>query len=408
MLWLVGGEVYDSREGVFRRSDIGIEGERIATVLPAARPGPGDAVLEADGLWLLPGLIDCHVHLTMPTELPDPAAAAGRADAAVALYAAKAAERTLLGGVTTARDAGGWNYVEMAVRHAIEEGLYIGPRLFLAGRLLSITTGAVDYYPGMYEVANGPEAVRAAARRQIARGADLIKLMATGAMLSPENEDARAIQYRPEELAAAVAIARDNRKHVAAHAHACAGIANAVEAGVDSIEHGTFADEAVLRRMAERGTFMVPTNCAFTAMIRDDRTMAAMPPHLRRRLCENQETHRLAMRAAHRLGVPIAMGTDAGTPGNHHGANALECVLMVEEVGMSPQESIRCATLNPARLLRREADLGSIEEGKLADIVGCPADPLDDIAALTRMAFVMKGGTVYKDSRPGRGEGGAS
>jgi imidazolonepropionase-like amidohydrolase len=333
----------------------------------------------------------------MPTDLADPAAAAKRSDAEVALYAAKAAERTLLGGITTARDVGGWNYVEMAVRAAINEGLCNGPRLFLAGRLLSITTGTTDYYPGMYEVANGAEEVRKAARQQLAMGADLVKVMATGAMLSSEHEDARAIQYRLEELKAAVEIAHDNHKHVAAHAHACRGIENAVEAGCDSIEHGTFADEAVLKRMAEKGTFVVPTNCVFPAMLDDARLMEAMPPHLRRRLLDNHDVHTKAIRAAHRLGVRIAMGTDAGTPGNHHGRNARECVLMVTEVGMRPQESLYCATMNPAKLLRQEGNIGSLEVGKFADIVGCLADPLADISEITRIAFVMKGGTIYKD-----------
>ena len=400
MLWLTGGKVYDVERGAFRRADMAVAGERIDRVLPQGSPAPGDELIDCSGLWLLPGLIDCHVHLVMPTDEPDPAAAAKRSDAAVAIYAAKAAERTLLGGVTSARDVGGWNYVEMAVREAIETGLTVGPRLFLAGRLLSITTGGVDYYPGMYDVANGPDEVRAAARRQLARGADLIKVMATGAMLSPENEDARAIQYTIEELKAAVEIARDNHKHVAAHAHACRGIENAVAAGVDSIEHGTFADEAVLKRMAAKGVFLVPTNCVFSGLRGDNRILQAMPPHLRRRLVDNHEIHTKAMRAAHRLGVPIAMGTDTGTPGNHHGANAQECVLMVEEVGMTPAESISCATLNPARLLRQEKNLGSLDPGKFADVIGCRADPLADITELTRVAFVMKGGRVYRNERP--------
>ena len=396
MLWLTGGNVYDVEAGAFRPADVAVDGQRIAAIA-TAKPAAGDRTVDVLGAWLLPGLIDCHVHLTMPTDLADPAAAAKRSDAGVALYAAKAAERTLLGGITTARDVGGWNYVEMAVRAAIDEGLCIGPRLFLAGRLLSITTSTSDYYPGMYEVANGVEEVRKAARQQLAMGADLVKVMATGAMLSSEHEDARAIQYQLEELQAAVEIARDNYKHVAAHAHACRGIENAVEAGCDSIEHGTFADEAVLRLMAERGTFIVPTNCVFPAMLGDTGMMEAMPAHLSRRLLENRDAHTQAIRAAHRLGVRIAMGTDAGTPGNHHGQNARECVLMATEVGMRPQESIYCATLNPAKLLRQENNLGSLEVGKYADIVGCRADPLADITELTRVAFVMKSGTIYKD-----------
>ena len=208
MRWLTGGRVLEPEGSGFVRADIGVEGDRIARIVSSATPAADDEVVELDGRWLLPGLIDCHVHLTQPTDAGDPAAAAGRSDAAVALFTAAAAERTLDAGITTVRDVGGWNYVEMAVREAIESGLVSGPRLFLAGRLLSITTATVSYYPGMYEVADGPDAVREAVRRQLARGADVIKVMATGAMLSSEREDARAIQYTLDELRAAVEIAR--------------------------------------------------------------------------------------------------------------------------------------------------------------------------------------------------------
>jgi imidazolonepropionase-like amidohydrolase len=395
MLWLVGGQFLDVETGRLRRSAIAIEGQTIRAVEDARRPGPGDSVIDAAGCYLLPGLIDCHVHLAMPTEEADPSAVAGWSDAMIAIYAMKAAERTLLGGVTTARDCGGWNYVEMAVRRAIKRGWCIGPRLFLAGRLLSITTGGVDYYPGMYEVANGPDEVRSAARRQLARGADFIKVMATGAMLSPENEDARAIQFTLEELKAAAEIARDNFKHMAAHAHACQGILNAVEAGADSIEHGTYADERALRLMAERKVTLVPTFCATTSMLHDRKVSASMPPHLHERLVASREIRQQMVRQAHRLGVPIAMGTDAGTPGNHHGDNVDEAIAMVEESGLSPVESLRAATLNGARLLREQDKLGSLAPGKFADIIATRENPLDDIRSLKRLALVMKGGVAH-------------
>lgn len=397
MRWLVGGNVFDVAKGIFQRADIGIEGERITAISAQAKPDRKDDIYEMPGAWLLPGLIDCHVHLTIPTELADPAAGANRTDAAVALYTAKAAERTLQAGVTTARDVGGWNYVEMAVRDAINQGLATGPRLFLAGRLLSITTQTVDYYPGMYEVADGPDAVKQAARKQLAKGADLIKVMATGAMLSSENEDARAIQFTLEELKAAVEIAHDNFKHVAAHAHACRGIENCIDAGVDSIEHCTFADEAALRRIAEKGIYIVPTICAGELLIRDNSMVQSMPGHLRQRMLEFNDIHIETIKRAHKMGARIAMGTDAGTPGNHHGMNASECVFMVRDAGMSAAESIHAATINPARLLRQEKNLGSLEAGKFADIIACRGNPLDDIEELTRVALVMKGGQVYKN-----------
>jgi imidazolonepropionase-like amidohydrolase len=216
-------------------------------------------------------------------------------------------------------------------------------------------------------------------------------------MLSSENEDARAIQFTLEELKAAVEIAHDNFKHVAAHAHACRGIENCIDAGVDSIEHCTFADEAALKRIAEKGIYIVPTICAGELLIRDNSMVQSMPEHLRKRMLEFNDIHIETIKHAHKMGARIAMGTDAGTPGNHHGMNASECVFMVRDAGMTPAESIRAATINPARLLRQEKNLGSLEAGKFADIIACRANPLDDIEELTRIALVMKGGQAYKN-----------
>jgi imidazolonepropionase-like amidohydrolase len=396
MRWLTGGMVLEPAGERFVRADLGVDGDRIAALVPAANPESGDTVVDLEGRWLLPGLIDCHVHLTQPTDVPDPTAAASRSDAAVALFTAAAARRTLDAGITTARDVGGWNYVEMAVREAINAGDIPGPRLFLAGRLLSITTATVGYYPGMYEVADGVDQVRRAVRRQLAQGADVIKVMATGAMLSSETEDAQAIQFTLEELRAAVEVAHDNFRPVAAHAHACRGIVNAVEAGVDSIEHCTFADDDALQRIARAGTFVVPTICAGELLVREPGIVEAMPQHLRQRMLEFNEIHLTTMRRANELGVRIAMGTDAGTPGNHHGLNAHECVFMVDQCGLSPAESVRTATMNAAALLRREAELGSVEVGKYADVIACAEDPFADIEELTRLVFVMKDGQIER------------
>jgi imidazolonepropionase-like amidohydrolase len=396
MRWLTGGMVLDAAGERFVRGDIGVDGDRIAALPPAADPDPRDEIVDLDGCWLLPGLIDCHVHLTQPTDAPDPAAASRRSDAEVALFTAVAARRTLDAGITTARDVGGWNYVEMAVRDAVNAGELPGPRLFLAGRLLSITTATADYYPGMYEVADGADAVRRAVRRQLAQGADVIKVMATGAMLSSTTEDARAIQFTLDELRAAVEVAHDNYRPVAAHAHARQGIVNAVDAGVDSIEHGTFADDEALRHIARAGTFVVPTICAGELLLREPGIVEAMPDHLRRRMLEFNDVHLATIRRAHELGVRIAMGTDAGTPGNHHGLNAHECVLMATRCGLSPAESVRAATINAATLLRREAELGTLEVGKYADVIACANDPWDDLEELTRLVFVMKGGQIER------------
>ena len=396
--WIRGGRVYDVATGAWRDGDIRIEKGVFAAVCAGGRPSGDDAVIDVAGAYLLPGLIDCHVHLCMPTEAGNPDNPwAGRLPGEVAIYAAQAAERTLMGGITTARDVGGWDYHEIAVRNLINRGKLKGPRLFCAGKLLSITTSTTEYYPGMYDTANGPDEVRATARKQLAMGADLIKVMGTGAITSTEYEDARAIQYQLDELKAAVAIAEENFKHCACHAHACQGLRNAALAGARSVEHGSFGDEDTYALMAEKGTFLVPTVCVHSALIADKTASDNLLPHIRERYHATEEVHLKNVALAEKIGVPIAMGTDAGTPGNHHGDNMQEIERMVTGAGFTPQRAIEAATMGGARLLRREDRIGSIDAGKLADVVGFGADPLADIHAIRDVRFVMKDGAVARN-----------
>lgn len=394
--WIRGGRLYDVSRGGWRDGDLCVVDGRIAA--PGGRPSGDDEVIDVEGAFLVPGFIDCHVHLCMPTEDGNPDNPwRGRLPGEIAIHAAQAAERTLMGGITTARDVGGWDYHEIAVRNLVNRGRLRGPRLFCAGRLLSVTTSTTAYYPGMYETADGPDEVRAAARRQLAMGADLIKVMATGAMTSTEYEDARAIQYQLDELKAAVAIASENFRHCAAHAHACEGIRNAALAGCRSVEHGSFGDEDAYALMAERRTFLVPTLCVHSALLADNRASAGLLPHVRSRYEETEEIHLANTRLAHRVGVKIAMGTDAGTPGNHHGDNTQEIVRMVTGAGMSPEEAIAAATLGGAELLGLEADLGSLEEGRFADVTGFADDPVRDIDVVRDVRLVVKEGEVMRN-----------
>jgi len=283
------------------------------------------------------------------------------------------------------------------VRNAINQGLIEGPRLFCAGRLLSITTATTQYYPGMYETADGSEQVRHAARKQLANGADLIKVMATGAMTSSEYEDARAIQYTLEEIQAAVAIASENFKHVAAHAHALDGIRNATLAGCRSVEHASFGDRETYDLMAEKGTYLVPTCCVTSAMLADNAVSAAVPAHIHERYVEFDEMHMKNVALAKDRGVTIAMGTDAGTPGNHHGDNAQELAAMVHGAGFTPHEAVAAATVNAAGLLGQQDNLGSLAAGKYADVAGFVIDPLADIDAIRDVRLVVKGGSVARN-----------
>jgi len=206
-----------------------------------------------------------------------------------------------------------------------------------------------------------------------------------------------AAQYRPDEIAAAVEIATDSLTYVAAHAHSPTGIRNAVESGCRSIEHTVYGNEEVYRLMAQRGTYLVPTVCTVPAMFADKELAAKVPPHVRRRKEEMHGVHVENIRLAKRLGVKIAMGSDAGTVGNHCGDNLQELQVMVDECGFSTLEAIQAGTIHAATMMRVADQLGSLEAGKTADIVAVRANPLDDISVLRSIPFVMKDGQVFKD-----------
>ena len=394
-MWLTGGRIWDSGKGAFVEGDLHIEGGRFGA--PGSAPRTAQRVA-MDGLYLLPGFIDNHVHITLDTGI-----ASGNniwRDAlpgTIALHAAWNAQRLLLCGITTARDVGGWDYHEIAVREAIDAGKAIGPRLFCAGKILSITSASSPYYPGMYEEVDGIEEVRKGARKQLARGANLIKVLASGAVNSSKYERADAIQLRPEEIAAAVEIARDNYTHVAAHAHATDAIRNAVVAGCRSIEHGTYATDETRALMVEHGTYLVPTFCTAHAFLKDPAFAERALPHVKERYMKLEALRREQLAKARAAGVKIAMGTDVGTPGNHCGENMQEVVLMVEKCGFSPAEAITAATTSGADLLGRADDLGRIAQGYLADVIAVPEDPTQNIATLHDVCFVMKEGRIYRN-----------
>ncbi len=397
MTWLVNGNVIDVRDGRIERGHLQVEAGRVTAFAAALPAKPDGAVIDMAGAYLLPGFFDCHVHICVDTHNSNVAEGWSNAlPGTIAIYAAQAARRMLMAGITTAREVGGWDYHEIAVRNAINAGWIEGPRLHCAGRILTQTSSSTPYWRGMYEEADGPDAVRRAARQQLARGANFIKLLATGAITSSEHEDANAIQYRPEEIRAAVEIAEDNRTYVAAHAHAPAGIRNAVIAGCHSIEHTIFGEESVYRLMVERGTYLVPTVCVSPAMFQDPVFAAAVPVHIQKRYADLHEIHTANISLARRLGVRIAMGTDAGTPGNHCGDNMQELEVMVRKSGFSTLAAIQSATMGAAAMMRLDKDLGTLEPGKIADVIATRDNPLDDVRALRSVSFVMKDGRVAK------------
>ncbi len=385
---------------------LAIRDRRIAYIGPEAGwiPTPDEAVtvLDLPGRYVLPGLIDCHVHL----------ACDGAPDSRLhgdigwtTLLMLKHAQNSLAAGITTVRDVGGRHMQEFLVRRAIESGLWAGPRMQLSGKLLSITSSGTEYYDGMYREADGVDEVRKAAREQLKAGADLIKVLATGAVLV-EGELPGAVQFGPDELQVAVEEAGKVGKPVAAHAHGIQGIRNAVTAGVRTVEHGTYLhqDERVMGTMAERGIFLVPTLKTGFDVLEGERP--GVPQWIREKMKEVQEDAMLSVRRALELGVPIAMGTDAATPYNFHGDNAMELVWMAE-AGLSPMQAIVASTANAARALGWDDWLGTLETGKVADLIvlSANANPLVSMRSLAdrrNIELVLKDGQVvvrppYKD-----------
>lgn len=403
MTWLVNGAVLDVHSGELERKHVHVEGDRITDVTTTLPRALSEPVVELDRAFLLPGFFDSHVHISCDSYNADvPVGWANALPGTIALFAARAAQRMLACGITTARDVGGWDYHEIAVREAIRHGWIQGPRLFCAGKILSITSGTTAYYPGMYAVADGVNAVRTAARAQLARGAQFIKVLATGAVTSTEYESPLATQYQREEIEAAVRVAADNRTYVAAHAHSPDGIRNAVEAGCRSIEHTVYGTEEVYRLMAERDVYLVPTLCVSQAMLSDPQFAAGAPLHLRERYGEMRVRHAQNIRLARKLGVRIAMGSDAGTPGNHAGDNMQELEVMVKEAGFTHLEAVQAGTIGAAKMMQVDSQLGAIESGKLADLIAVSRNPLEDISSLRTVGFVMKGGQIIKNELAGQ------
>ncbi len=387
-----GGEPVDAATVVVRDGRI----ERVGSGSPPA----GLPVVDGAGHTLIPGLFDCHIHLSLTGGAncdPDP-----EPDTFAVLRAARDAHRTLAAGFTTVRDTGGRDFMEMTLRDAIRRGIVRGPRLVLAGKIVSMTTPGCRWYPGMYREADGADEVRKAAREQLKMGADLVKLMATAAAFAPD-EDPESVQYELEELRAAVEEAHKQNRHVAAHAEGVDGIRNAVHAGVDTIEHGDclYQDEELMARMRQQGTHLVPTLTLYEEVM--TRPEEPMPEFIRRNVARMHEANIRSFTRAVELEVPIAMGTDAGASFNPHGGNATELSLMVR-YGMTPVQAISASTLGPARALRLDSELGTVEPGKLADLVLVAGDLGSDIELLRRpenVSAVVQRGEIVVDRRAG-------
>ncbi len=396
------GRVLDVRSGNYRENQIIlIEGERIKEIGAAsdlARKLPAGArVIDLSRLTVLPGLIDCHTHLTF-----DPGGTSYRGLSISypreALTGAKNARITLLAGFTTVRNLAARGYADVALRDAINAGDVPGPRMLVSGPALSITGGHADnnllapQFDFTNEgVANGVPAVMAKVREDIKYGADVIKFMASGGVLS-KGDRADLEQYSPEEMRAIIAESHRLGRKVAAHAHATVAIQDAVTAGVDSIEHGSFIDEQGIRLMKEHGTYLCPTLYLMDWFM-ENYTKLGLTPDMIAKAKVVMPAARENVGRAIREGVKIAFGTDAAV--YPHGLNAHEFPVLVR-MGMTPLAAIQTSTVNAADLLGWSDRVGTLEPGKYADLIAVEGDPLADVRVLEDVKFVMKGGAVVK------------
>ncbi len=378
-----------------------ISGERVLGTGSDLEIPAGVEVIDLGEATLLPGLIDLHTHLTDSAGQNWEEILLTTTPAQAALHGARNARETLLAGFTTCRDMGPtWSYVDVDLKKAIEEGIVPGPRLLVAGNYVSSTGGAGDArqfsiyvdVPLVQNLADGVDAVRRMVRTNFKHGADFVKILATGAVLS-KGIPPGAQQYSDEEIQVAVDEARRWGRYVAAHAHGTEGIKAAVRAGVRTIDHGTMLDQEAIELMLQRGTYYAPTLYVGDAILEEGAQLGIPPDHVER---ERQlaDLDNAAFRAALAAGLPIPLATDAGV--FPHGRNARELTARVRE-GESPMHAIVSATSVAAAALGWQDRVGQIHPGWYADLIATRRSPLEDITELERVAWVMKAGEVVRD-----------
>jgi imidazolonepropionase-like amidohydrolase len=375
-----------------------VTGDRITAIAPTASTPKqtGDTEIDLTRYTVMPGLIDVHTHLTMANNF-DPYFELSMTPAKEAIIGVENAKVTLEAGFTTVRNVGANDFTDVALRDEINAGHIPGPHMQVSGPALGITGGHMDENLLPYEfhihgqgVADGIPAVQHQVRENIKYGADLIKIGATGGVLS-KGDDPQASQYTLEEMQAIVADAHRLGRKVAAHAHGAQGILWASEAGVDSIEHGSYLNDEGIAMMKKHGTYLVPTAYLIDWM----QQYGKLPPFYQQKMKDVSGVEKQNAIKAIKAGVKVALGTDAAV--YPHGLNAHEVDVYVNQFGMSPLQGIQTGTINAADLMGWTDKIGTIEPGKWADIIAIDGDPLKDVKLLQHVPFVMKSGNIYKN-----------
>ncbi len=392
------GHVLDVKTGKLQDNEtIIVVGESIQSIAPTAQmqAQSGDLVVDLGAMTVLPGLIDVHTHITGNPDF-DPYRELAGTNAKEAINGVVNALTTLLAGFTSIRNVGAGGFTDVDLRDAINAGQVPGPHMQVSGPPLGITGGHCDenllpvkYHQVAEGVADGIDAVQHKVREDIKYGADLIKICATGGVLS-KGDDPQASQYTLEEMRAIVADAHRLGRKVAAHAHGAQGILWASQAGIDSIEHGSYINDEAIAEMKKNGTYLVPTLYLEDWQIEK----GTLPPFYHQKMVDVSAVAKNNIKRAMQAGVKIALGTDAAV--YPHGLNAHELDVYVNQLGMSPLAALQTATINAVDLMGWSAKTGTLEPGKWADIIAVEKNPLDDVRVLQDVKFVMKAGVVYK------------
>lgn len=389
-MYLTNCRVITMAGPIYQRATIAVEQGKITWIKPDILPPEGtppDQILDLNGKTVVPGLINCHAHLFLDASA-DPLASLKRESLAYqTLQAAQRATAMLRAGITTVRDLGGLEHADIALKRAIDAGIVSGPRLLVSGKCIAMTGGHGWFFG---READGPDEVRKAAREQLKAGADVVKLMATGGIMTLGVEPGAA-QLTEEELRAGIEEAHKAGKRTATHAQGCQGVKNALRAGIDSVEHGIFLDEEAVELFLKTGTYLVPTFSALHFIIKGG-TAAGIPAFMVEKTLRVAEAHQRSMEMARRAGVKMAAGSDAGAPLNPHNDLVTELELMVK-FGFTPQEALAAATCAAADLLGL-TDTGTLEPGKRADLLVVAEDPLLNIGALRKVSLVVKAGQL--------------
>ncbi len=385
-----GGLVFDGKGNLLENHGVLVDGERISRIAPIGEfEGYSSEKIDTSAGTLLPGLIDCHVHLVYCGEADPKTSLLKLGPGQIVMNAFENAQKTLRSGITAIRDLGGRDYLEFAVRDACNSDRQLGPTIMAAGKMICMTGGHGNVFG---RIADGPDEVLKAVREQIHAGSDVIKLMATGGVMTPgvNPEDAH---YTEEELRVGVDEGHRFHRTCASHAQGAAGILNAVRAGMDSIEHGIFMTQECLEAMLEKGTYLVPTLAAVNNIYlnRDN----GIPAFIVEKTIRVRERHHQSIKMFYKAGGKIAMGTDAGTPFNIHGDNCQELKFMVE-LGISNSDAMQFSTASAADLMGL-TDRGQIEENFYADLLIVSGNPVEDISAVANQEnhrSVIKNGSA--------------